>query len=278
MESIVRFLKSFWQPVIVAVLSLILIAQLIGWGYAALQMRGIDRLVAAAQEEAKPTEASAENPQQKTQGNPGESRNPGDMRNRGDRGNRGNRGNPAGPGGQGNPELKISADIFFRRAFNYELSAIYKDQAVINGQEVKAGQRIGNATLQEIRLASVLIHEDGQPAPRELVMFQGAGGGGPSMGGPPPGRGPEGGGRPSAASAPVQAAPQGGGMVMSPPGGGSRDQRMEFMQRMRNGTFNPNDLTPEQRQRFEEMRQRRSERRGQGGGESGEGPPPGQGQ
>jgi len=270
MESIVRFFKSFWQPVILAALSLILMAQLIGWGYAALQMRGIDRLIAAAQEETKPAETSVENPRQDAQA--GDPANPGNRGDPGNRGSRGSRGNPDGPGGHGNPELKVSADIFFRRTINYELSAIYKDQAVINGQVVKAGERIGNATLQEIRLASVLIHEDGQPAPRELVMFQGAGGGGgPSMGGPPPGRG----------SAPAMASTAGGQAQTAPQGpagmpmqsvGSPQNQRREFIQSLRNGTFDPGNLTPEQRQRFEEMRQRRLERRGQRGGEPGEGP------
>jgi hypothetical protein len=232
MESLMRFVQSFWRPIVLAVLALVVVGQVASWGYTALQMHSIDRLVASAQND--------ENEARRITGDPYD--NPG----RSPR----------------SPTLQPKADIFLRKNPSYQLSAIYKDQAVIDGQTVKAGDRIEKATVEKILLASVIIQEDGKPS-REIKMFQGRGGSG---GGPMPMRGMMGRGRPSGAASGQGVPSQGsfggasgegrqlGGEGF--PGGGRADMR-EMFRRFREGGMSIEDMPPEMQQRIREGRARR---------------------
>ena len=241
MESFTRFIRIFWQPLIVVALVLVLLGQFVSWGYTALQMHSIDRLVEAPQKD-QDRESDQETPPQHT----------------------GRRGPPPGQ-----ERLEPKGNIFHRQRVSYQLTAIFKDQAVINGQAVKAGSRIGKATLEEIRLASVMIHEDGKPHPQEIKMFQGAGGGG----GPPmrhrsrPRRGPSGPPPSARQSAPPQA-------MRSAQPSVNRQQvsaslREQLMQKFRAGTLTIDDVPPEHRERFREAMARREARQREGGGPGG---------
>lgn len=255
MESLIRFVRSFWQPILVALLALVLVGQLIAWGYTALQMHSIDRLVAAAQQEKtdpKDNNPRPQNTHRRTQDHRTES---------------------------SLPEPK--SDIFYRKRVPYRLTAIYKNQAVIDGRPVKAGDRIEQATVVKILLSSVVIQEDGK-SPREIKMFTGSGGrGGP--GGPAgPRRGGSRSGRPSGAQPLAQAAPAGPVPMERPQGrmfmqrGLSREQMRELAARFRSGQLNIEDLPPEVRERAREAMARRAARRrarGQEGGAVGFRPP-----
>ncbi len=241
MEVLTRFVRSFWQPIVVALLALVVVGQLVSWGYTALQMHSIDQLVEAAQND--PNDESEE----QSGSNPGPRRGP--------------------PPQQ--QQVEPTANIFHRQRVSYMLTAIFKDQAVINGQTVKAGGRIGNATLEEIRLASVMIHEDGKPQPQEIKMFQGSGGSG---GGPRPPRPPSRRG----SSAPPPNMTRGGPpqVIMSAPPAVNPAQaaagmRSRMIQRFRSGTLSIEDVPPEHRKRFREVMARREARQRDGGGRRG---------
>jgi hypothetical protein len=246
MDSVFRFVRSRWQPILVALLALVWAGQLVSWGYAALQMHSIDGLVTAAQEDPPAREPEGF----------------------------GFRGNPGR--GRGSAGQEPKADLFFRRNPSYILTAIYKDQAVIDGRTVKAGDRIEKATVETILLSSVMIQEDGQ-SPRELKMFQGSGdsGGGPGMGRGRGGRGGRMRGMSSAQGAPPAAvsgeqpsgAPQFSREGISSEG---RTQMREMFMRMRDGTMNLDELPPEMRERAEAMMARRAEM-GSFGGRQGRG-------
>jgi hypothetical protein len=63
--------------------------------------------------------------------------------------------------------------FFFRPAPAYKLSAILGDYAVINGCDVKVGDRIEKAVIEKIGVGSVSIREDGSDSPREIVLHPG---------------------------------------------------------------------------------------------------------
>ncbi|MFB3788167.1 MAG: hypothetical protein ACE15F_17540 [bacterium] len=167
--------RAYWQPLVLATLLLLILSQLISWGVSVAELRKVDRLItntATVNPESTPSAASAPPAQ------PGGSRAPG---------------GPGGPGEPGNPggsesQPQPAKNIFKQDQINYQLTAIYLNKAVINGQEVGVGEKVGGkATLQEIGVSTVVLKDD-DGSQRTLSMFQGEGGGGP-------GGGPEGGGR-----------------------------------------------------------------------------------
>ncbi len=88
----------------------------------------------------------------------------------------------AGTGGTAKKDLKkesspavrtTDSTFFFRPSPSYVVSAILGDYAVINGREVKTGDRIDKAVVEKINISSVSIREDGSDSPRELVLHPG---------------------------------------------------------------------------------------------------------
>jgi hypothetical protein len=67
----------------------------------------------------------------------------------------------------------IDSTFFFRPQPAYSVSAILENYAVINGREVKVGDRIDKAVIDKINIGSVTIREDGTETPRELVLHPG---------------------------------------------------------------------------------------------------------
>lgn len=67
----------------------------------------------------------------------------------------------------------ISSTFFYRPQPDYKLSAIFDNKAVINGQELKAGDRVGSALIEKIDIESVTIREDGSSKSREIPMHPG---------------------------------------------------------------------------------------------------------
>lgn len=59
-------------------------------------------------------------------------------------------------------DRQVTATFFYRPHVNYELTAIMGARAVINGSEVKVGDRVGDAVVQKIQPASVSLLEDGK--------------------------------------------------------------------------------------------------------------------
>lgn len=183
-NKIGQIARAYWQPLVLSTLMLLILSQLISWGVSVAELRKVDRLItntATVHPESTPSAASAQ-PAQPAQ--PGGSSAPG---------------GPGGPGGPGNPggsesQPQPAKNIFKQDQINYQLTAIYLNKAVINGQEVGVGEKVGGkATLQEIGVSTVVLKDD-DGSQRTLSMFQGEGGGGPDDGGRP--RRVEGGPRP----------------------------------------------------------------------------------
>ncbi len=209
---------------------LLVAAQLVGWSRAYLELRDADTLIASAETVLRP----------KADENGSNS-------------------------GQAQPPKD---DIFKRIQISYQLTGIINDQAIINGQMVKAGDRIQSATVMAVEPTRVLIHEDGKPSERELGLFPGGGGGPPMMGGPPS----RGGGRRDRMAA------RGG--VPDIPGGappGLRNGRIprdanlgrlngksiqEVMRGLRDGTIGIDEIPEEHRERARAMMEGRGGRRG----------------
>lgn len=215
-ERAIGYLRAYWQQIVYAALGAVLLVQIGGTLYRILELRQVDRLIAQA-ESSDSKETKNEN-----SGKPGNQNMPGP-------------GPQMGPGGppNGGQSRRPEKDIFRIEKPKFMLTAIYLDKAVINGQEVKAGGKIGNATLVSIGSSSVTIEIEGENQPRVFEMFTGKnGGGGRPSGGQPPGRSsrpprpmPGGGGGPSMPGMPMGGPGMGGmrGPGMSP------DQRRQML-------------------------------------------------
>lgn len=59
------------------------------------------------------------------------------------------------------PLLSSAKNIFVGEKNHYELTAIFMDKAVINNIYVKKGDRIGNAIVEDIKVYSVVLNENG---------------------------------------------------------------------------------------------------------------------
>lgn len=80
----------------------------------------------------------------------------------------------AKPAPVSSPEKRqIEATFFHRPQPNYTLSAIFDDRAVVNGIEVRVGDRIEKAVVEKIGIGSITIREDGAKDSREIVMHPG---------------------------------------------------------------------------------------------------------
>lgn len=67
----------------------------------------------------------------------------------------------------------ISSTFFYRPTPSYTLSAIFDNKAVINGKEVKVGDRVEKALIEKIGIESVTIREDGSNTPRDIQIHPG---------------------------------------------------------------------------------------------------------
>lgn len=171
------------------------------------------------------------------------------------------------------PQRENVKNIFKEEQAQYQLTAIYMDKAIINGQQVEVGGRVGKAEVKEIDLFHVVIQEEGKEHSQTLTMFQSGGGGGPgpsmaSRRGPSRQRSP---GESRGASAGGQTPSR--AVEMPQPG-----QQVNFEQ-MRARFMN---MSPEERaaarEQFRSMRGAGGGFRGQGMGRpSGGGAPPGGG-
>ena len=67
----------------------------------------------------------------------------------------------------------VDSTFFFHPKPAYTVSAILGNYVVINGREVKVGDRIDKAVVEKINIGSVSIREDGSDSPRELSLHPG---------------------------------------------------------------------------------------------------------
>ncbi|MBD3265623.1 hypothetical protein GF373_03050 [bacterium] len=136
---------AYWQPLVLAVLLLLILFQAYGWAMKFADFQKVDSLIAHAKEV-----DSVENEKKEDQ-------KPGPPKPSSDK--------PAEP-------QKPETNIFRKERTNYSLSAIYMDKAIINGQEVKEGGRVGKATVKEIRIFEVIIQEEDKENTQTLTLFQ----------------------------------------------------------------------------------------------------------
>ena len=72
------------------------------------------------------------------------------------------------------PDSRTVESTFFNRPKSqYALTAILDHHAVINGQEVKVGDRVGRGLVQKIEPVSVTILEDGKETPKKIELHPG---------------------------------------------------------------------------------------------------------
>lgn len=156
-ERAIGYLRAYWQQIVYIALGAVLLFQVGGTLYRILELHQVDRLIAQA--ESNDSKNTKEENGGK-QGNP----------------EQGPQMGPGGPQGGGQPR-RPEKNIFRIEEPKFMLTAIYLDKAVINGQEVKAGGKIGNATLVSINPFSVTIEIEGEDQPRIFEMFTGKNGG-----------------------------------------------------------------------------------------------------
>ncbi len=155
-NRIEQLARAYWQPLVLAVLMFLVLSQVYSWGVAAIELSKVDGLIEET-EDTSPPITDGEKP--KTPGKPGST--------------------PGKPPQRKEPPKKPAKNIFKKEQVNYNLTAIYMNKAVINGQTVEEGGKIGKATLKEIGLWDATIEVEG--ATRKLEMFK-SGGSGPSSG------------------------------------------------------------------------------------------------
>ena len=235
-ERIGMLARAYWQPLVLAVLILVIVGQLFSWGATVVEFAKVDRMIEEAENVDSPATESNE-PENPRQG-------------------------PSGPRADSNRSNQTARNIFKNEKQSYTLTMIYMDTAVINGQNLKVGDRVGKAVVQSIDLTSVELLEDGSESPKTIAMFQGSGdspGGGRRGGGPPSGMRHSGTQR-SGNRSPALAVSSGGNQ-----GGGDMFERIRNMSREERRSYFQN-LSESER---EELRQRARERfggRGPGGG------------
>jgi len=224
-ERIGMIARAYWQPLVLTVLVLIALGQLYSWGSTYVELRKVDSLVAKT---ADLVPVKAEKPSSPPSGPPG-----------------------APP--QSDAGRKPKVNIFKREQIPYQLTAIYMKDAIIDGQSVQVGGRVGKAVVKDIATSTVVIQEDGVAQPRTLQMFQG--GEGPSQKMGPGGQGRMGGMPPKqggkvAVPGPVLVSPKSSG---GPPiddktfnklSNMSRDERRAFIEK----------LSPEERKQLQDMK------------------------
>lgn len=149
--------RAYWQPLVLAVLILLVVSQVYAWAVAAIELRKVDTLISQTEDTTPPKDGGNST----AEGKPDSP--------------------PNGPPQENQESKQPPNNIFKREEINYILSAIYMDKAVINGQDVAVGGKIGNAEVKEIGVWDATIEVDGQT--RKLEMYQG-GGGDPSSSGP----------------------------------------------------------------------------------------------
>ncbi len=154
--------RAYWQPLVLFALVLLALGQLYSWGSTFIELKKVDAMIEKTEDVESAREEGSDNPSVSEKPSPGD-----------------------------REKKKPEKNIFKREHIPYKLTAIFMDQAVIDGREVKVGDRVGKAVVKEIGNSHVKILEDGKEHPRTLSMFQGGGGGGPSprmMRGRPPSR------------------------------------------------------------------------------------------
>ncbi|RJP19733.1 MAG: hypothetical protein C4527_26330 [Candidatus Omnitrophota bacterium] len=151
-ERISTIARAYWQPLVLFALLLFAMTQIYSWGATFVELKKVDSLIAKTENTTPVNENSSEN--SPPQGNQAQNKN------------------------QANAEPKNpQRNIFKRETIPYQLTAIFRDNAIIDGQTVQVGGRVGKATIQEIGVSSVQILEDDKDTPRTITMFQSGGGG-----------------------------------------------------------------------------------------------------
>ncbi len=145
-ERIGLIARAYWQPLVLLVLLLVAVGQIYSWGATFIELKKVDSLIAKTENVNPEKKTSDSSPSSSEENKPPE-------------------------------EKKPAKNIFKREDIPYQLTAIFMDSAIIDGQTVKVGERVGKALVKEIALSSVKIQEDGTTNTREIHMFQNSDGG-----------------------------------------------------------------------------------------------------
>ena len=75
--------------------------------------------------------------------------------------------------GQGEAIRSVTETFFFRPSSSYKITAIFGDHAIVNGKEVKVGDRIESAVVKKIEINSVTLKEEGEDNPKRIELHPG---------------------------------------------------------------------------------------------------------
>jgi phosphate/sulfate permease len=141
-EKINQFARAYWQQLILSVLAILVLSQVVAWGMAISELSKVDRLISQTEDLTTSSQESQKNSDQ-----------------------------TAKPAESAKPAI-AKKNIFLKDKTSYQLTAIFLDKAVINGQTVAVGQNVGKSKVKEIGVAEVII-EDENGKTQTLKMFRG---------------------------------------------------------------------------------------------------------
>lgn len=67
----------------------------------------------------------------------------------------------------------LESTFFYRPSASYRITAILDGRAVVNGKEVKVGDRVENAVVEKIEVNSVTLKEEGEESPKRIELHPG---------------------------------------------------------------------------------------------------------
>ena len=72
-------------------------------------------------------------------------------------------------------EGKRSLDetFFYRPNSTYKITAIFDDRAIVNGKEIKVGDRLEKATVEKIEVNAVTLKVEGEDNPKRIELHPG---------------------------------------------------------------------------------------------------------
>lgn len=67
----------------------------------------------------------------------------------------------------------LESTFFYHPSTRYQITAILDGKAVVNGKEVKVGDRVENAVVEKIEVNSVTLKEEGEESPKRIELHPG---------------------------------------------------------------------------------------------------------
>jgi len=75
--------------------------------------------------------------------------------------------------GEESDSRSIEETFFYRPSSSYKITAIFGDRAVVNGKEIKVGDRLEKAVVEKIEVNSVTLKVEGEDDPKRIELHPG---------------------------------------------------------------------------------------------------------